>query len=37
MEWIFGFALLAVSFAALGLGASIWMMVIKDWGDRKKK
>ena len=37
MEWIFGFALLCVSAAALGLGASIWMKVLKDWDDRKKR
>ena len=33
MEWLFGFALLCVSVAALGLGASIWLTVLKDWED----
>lgn len=37
MEWIFGFALLCVSVAALGLGARIWITVLKDWDDRKKR
>ena len=37
MEWLFGAALLAVSFAALGLGALIWLSVLEAWDDRKKK
>ena len=37
MEWLFGFALVCIAFAALGLGALIWMTVLKDWDDRKKR
>lgn len=37
MEWLFGVALLAVSFAALGLGALIWLSVLEEWRNRKKK
>ena len=34
MEWLLGMSLLAVTFAALGLGALIWVIVIKEWKDR---
>jgi hypothetical protein len=34
MEWLLGFALVCAIFAALGLGALIWMSVIKEWRDR---
>lgn len=34
MEWFFGMALLAVSFAALGLGALIWLSVLEEWKKR---
>ena len=34
MEWLFGVALLCVSVAALGLGALIWMSVVREWRDR---
>ena len=37
MEWIFGFALLAVSFAALGLGALIWLSVLEEWRNRNMR
>ena len=37
MEWIFGFALVCVTFVLAGIGASIWMTVLKDWDDRKKR
>ena len=37
MEWIFGFALVCAIFVLAGIGASIWMMVFKDWDDRKKR
>lgn len=37
MEWIFGFALLAVSFAALGLGALIWLSVLEKWRNRNRR
>jgi len=37
MEWLFGVALASAIFALSGLGAAIWMTVLKDWGDRKKR
>ena len=37
MEWLFGVALLAVAFAALGLGALIWLSVVKEWRDRDNR
>ena len=37
MEWIFGFALVCVAFVLSGIGVSIWMTVLKDWDDRKKR
>ena len=37
MEWLFGFALVCAIFALFGIGAAIWMMVLKDWDDRKKR
>ena len=37
MEWIFVFALVCLIFVLAGIGASIWMTVLKDWEDRKKR
>ena len=37
MEWLIGVALVCAIFVLSGIGASIWMTVLKDWGDRKKK
>ena len=37
MEWLFGVALLAVSFAALGLGALIWLSVLEKWRKRNMR
>lgn len=37
MEWVFGLALACIVFVLSGLGASIWMTVLKDWDDRKKR
>ena len=37
MEWLFGVALASAIFALSGIGAAIWMTVLKDWGDRKKR
>lgn len=37
MEWIFVFSLVCMIFVLAGIGASIWMMVLKDWEDRKKR
>lgn len=37
MEWLFGAAIVCAIFALSGLGASIWMTVLKEWDDRKKR
>jgi hypothetical protein len=37
MEWIVGFALVCAIFVLSGIGTSIWMTVLKDWDDRKKR
>jgi len=37
MEWLFGIALVCAIFVLSGIGASIWMTVLKDWDDHKKK
>lgn len=37
MEWLLCFALVCISFVCLGLGVSIWMTVLQDWEDRKKR
>ena len=37
IEWILVFAMACLIFVLFGLGASIWLMVLKDWEDRKKR
>ena len=37
MEWILVFAMACLIFVLFGLGASIWLTVLKDWEDRKKR